>query len=605
METATDQNTSNHALMMPRWLLIITILSVVVGGFFRFYLQSETALANWDESFYHLAANTFVAMPQWWLKMANGIEPREAWNQVYTWGFKPHLSFKPAFLSFFIFAKALSGGATPSSGLWLSPVLGLATLYVIYKLMRTLGHSQHLAAAAMVLCSIGGIPILYSRMLYPHQFAALALATWLWWYLKQLSREPLSKRRTIVLGLSIGALLSAHDMMLPIVVLLTLVELGVMVWRAQDDDTPSSLWKIWQWPSALMQQWPHVSMLLLGVIIPTGFWELVIIMLRKFLHRTLHKGYVMPYHQELLHHVTGHKVTTAQYLEASSQMDYLYFFKVFGMTEGWLFVVMLVVGLGVLVSWVVRPKSPRWTVFAIVTLACFGMVCAFHDKMLRLVVPFYPLLWVTAVTGIGYLAYGVYWLFEVKLNPSEFSAHRWPQSFWRWAYFFVVLILFVQMGTKRLLEPFWLDNGLKTASAYMTERLLPGESIATPYRVPVYTAYLQQKVYRFRSQEQLDNLIRTKNVRWVLFDLEKTSKMCTTWPELCSAKVEASHKVDTIEANMDLYLWKTIPNDYSTAVFGLLERHWTWDAVQWAHQNAGSLGINKVRIYWIPAPSTS
>jgi hypothetical protein len=587
---------------MPRWLFITLVVAFLLGAFFRLVNLSQTALTTWDDAWYSLVANTFVLMPGWWAKIVTGTDPKQAWEQIYSWGFYPHLSFKPAFITLLVLAKAVSGGATAKAGLWLSPVLGLLTMGVVYKLMRSLGHSQHLALAALVLCAVGGIPVLYSRMLFPHQLAALALATWLWLYLQTLTPSPLPKRQTLWIGLGIGTLLTTHDMMLPIIVLLTFTELAVMVWRACGD-SPVDFAKFWYWPLYWLRHWERPALLLLGVSLPIGFWELVIVGLRKFLHRTLHKGYVMPYHQEVFAHVTDHPVSAAQYVHHGSQMDYGYFFKALNLTEGWLFVTVLVIGLGVLLWWLIKPKSARWTVFALITLCCFGMVCAFHDKMLRLIAPFYPLLWVTAVTGVGYLAFGLYWLFEVKLRPSEFSAHRWPQSLWRWTYLIVLVTLFLQMSSKRLFEPFWQNNGFKDTSNYMADRILPGEAMATPYRAPVYTAYLGQRVYKFRSQADLDTLIRTKNVRWVVFDLEQTSKLCHHQPALCDNDVEASQTIDALEDNMNLYLWKTIPNPLGASQVSLLERHWTWDTTTWAHKNASTLALDKIRIYWIPAPS--
>lgn len=551
-------------------LFTVSFLAVfVLAAFLRLYRLDEQGVLFWDSAWYLLVAETFVTLPRWLYSIFQGMDPQTAYEQFFHWGFYPHLSFKPSYILLLTVTRFLSGFMGSHAGILLSPVLGLLTGFIMYKTGQYLTGNRWYGLTAAALTAVSGYQVLYSRQVFPHQLAALALLIFLLFYLKRIAlpKDSFSLKEQYLTGLGIGLLLTTHDMMLPIIMVLLLCETG---------------WLIFQFRSLqpVLKRW---IITILGLLTPILFWEMVIITLRKIFHFTLHKGYVQPYHQEIFDHLSFHPVEATNY--AHGHVDYGYFLRILGHMEGWLFTGFFALGIFIIIAKIYRERSAQWFCFALICGACLGLVTVFPDKMLRLLTPFAPMTILLATIALKAIADFV--RPRIAFHPA-------------WIVGPCILLVMVQMG-KSSFAFTQMSNGYRAVADAIRHRLLPGEYVATPYRYPNLTLYLGSRAYKFRNGTELKALMQEHNARFIVFDMEREDRLCKVAGDECKAVTsESSFPVAAIEDQLAPYRIGTFDNTFILQFPISWERHYSYELAEKVVQEHEFLDMAKIRLYFVP-----
>ena len=545
------------------YVLLGIILLLALGV--RFWHLDRQGLFFYDEAWYRLTAQTYVEFPQWLsLVFQHHVNPQAAFNQVYAWGFFPDISYKPPYIVLLMLSDCLFGMTNPASGGYLSALLGTLIVGFVFFITRQLTGCSKAGLLCALLASVSGMEVYYSRITLPHQFAAFMLTGLCWLYLLRLQRRNMSLLQHFLLGFLTMSILNAHDMMLPIVVLLAAFEMGVLVWHAY-----------WRFPD-----WRKTICYFAGLAIPAVFWETVTDILRKLFHRTLHNAYVTPYYHELAGHIgskTGKKL-------ARAAVDYGYYFHALATIEGRLFLLMLGVGMAGLLYLFLKKRASALFFFGFLSLACLGMITVFPNKVLRLMAPFMPLFIV--ITACGFYALSL-WFEKWLRSPRILAA------------LVGVLFLFTLFPMANFsLGLIQRTSGYAAVADSLRSRLQPGESLGTPYMLPVYTFYLQRKIYIVRTPEDFKLPDPNQRIAYVVFDDVDRKQLCHIKGIACQSKKSAASDLETTLAP---YQVQRFQNPYLAHLPFVMEHYYSFAMAQWLTQNANQVALDQIRLDAIPA----
>jgi hypothetical protein len=148
-----------------------------------------------------------------------------------------------------------------------------------------------------------------------------------------------------------------------------------------------------------------------------------------------------------------------------------------------------------------------------------------------------------------------------------------------------------------------LSSGYALASSELRPLLLTGDAVATPYNYPIYTFYLQRKVYGFKSWNELQTLTQEERVRYVLFDFERLDRVCALFPNFCE---EGKDRVDLLKTEEQLkpYYVKSYANPYRASLLLLLNNHYPYPLAKELVQHKDLYQLDQIRLYRLPANHT-
>jgi len=567
------------------WFGLICIL--LVGLILRLWGLSEQGLFYYDEAWYRLVAQTMMQLPDWINLIQNGMTPQQAFEKIFHWGFYPHLCFKPFYIILLIIANIVFGLFNPISGAVISVLAGLIIIITSGYLIRHFTNSIGWGLIGAFLIAVSGLEVLYSRLSLPHQVGASVLLLYCWLYVCRLHKidynDSQSFLYTLAIGIALGSLLAFHDLFLPIVILLWGIE-GLTI-------------SIQHWPAIqkikLKQPLTRFSIFTTGLLLPLVSCEVAVVFLRKLFHRTLHKGYVLPYHQELFNHVSIHPVSAERIAKKS---DYGYFLKVFTETESTIFIAIVLLGffLGIwqCLKCCHQHKKFASLLFVIMFSAIsFALITAYPSKIIRLGIPFLPLFYLTATLGLFYLHQN-FKLWHLSLK------------------YILTLLLLTLMAVPSVsfciqIIP-QLKSGFPKAAAVIKGELRPNERLATTYNYPQYIFYMQKPVIIVRdfieilSQEKKYNI----QVRYFSFDFENVNKLCshpeknTSIPGVCH-RLSRRKYLSQMEKGLKNNITYTVKNPMRRLLIILLNSHHQYGDLQTLQQNADKIALDKIRIYKI------
>lgn len=543
------------------WIAASIVL--LTAGLLRFWHLAQQGLFFYDEAWYQLVAQTYLQLPHWYSLVLSGMSGQQAFEQVYSWGFYPQISYKPTYMLLLMLSKLVFGITNPAAGAYLSAILGIGIVGMIFLILHRFTDSRWVALAGSALTAVSGIEVSYSRQVFPHQLAGLALLVYTYFYLQRLERSQLPLKAQYFLGFGIGMLLTMHDLMLPIIAVLSLFEIGILLYNNHLK------------PVLFL----YSGIFTLGLLTPFAFWQAVTILLREFFQDTLGKRYVTLYYKEILGHVTAHKVSHVKVMQST---DFFYFLKVLLQTEGILFIGLMLLGFGYLLFRLYQEKNAKVLFLSLMASVFLGLISVYPSKVLRLIVPFFPLFLLTA--GLGFQA------FRNMLSKQK------PQT--------VTLISTIILATVLIVPSSYSYHFLQLYSAApaiakdLKQTVNKGEKVATPYNFPLYTIYLQDKVYGFKSPTELQVLVQNKRVRYVIFDFEQLYKLCHQFADFCTMtsdrisllKLEERLSVDTSQSYF---------NPYRATLPILLENHYSYDVGQELVRNKQYYNLDRVRVYQV------
>jgi len=529
--------------MNTLWWPACGLVALLAIGF-RFLNLATQGIFYYDEAFYRLTAQTYVQLPHWYSLVLSGMDAKAAFAQVFDWGFFPQIAYKPTYLLLLMLTDLITGITNPASGAYLSAVLGLGIIGMIFVLLKQLTGNRWLALTGALLAAVSGIEVSYSRMTFPHQLAALLLLTYVYFYLKRLQTSNLSWKFQYALGFGAALLLTSHDLMLPILGLMVIFELGYLLWLRL----------------GLPNTARRMALFLAGVATPLLFWEVVTLLLREFFAHTLKLRYVDKYFKQVFGHVTQHEVTTTNLLTGS---DYGYYFKVLNQTEGVFFIGLVLLGLISLVLWFWRKRDRQAVFITFVTLGCLGLISIYPSKVLRLLVPFFPLIILMATVGIYAL-----WQSLSRFNkPLTTTA-------------MLVVIGFVISAQGAYSWDFTQrQSGYASIAQDLKKLTASGKKMATAYHYPIYTLYLQQKVFAFKNQTELNALIQKENVHYVAYEFEQLYKLYEDFPQFRD-RSSTRMTILKMEEQFQPGFIRAYPNPYRSSVPLLLEAHYPYDIAE-------------------------
>jgi hypothetical protein len=475
------------------------------------------------------------------------------------------MSYKPPFDILLILDDWIAVVTNQASGAYLSAVLGLGIVGLVYLFLKRYTGNTWVGLGGALLAAVSGVEVSYSRLGFPHQLAGLALLTYCFCYLKRLETSQLSRKAQYLFGIGAGFLLTTHDQMLPILGILALFEAFVLLCRDRFS----------------FKTLNRLCLFGLGLLTPLVFWQGVTVLLRELFAHTLGKRYVHYYFKEIFGHVTGHPITAAHIL---AQSDYGYFVKALWQTEGILFLGLLGIGGLYLLFRLYWQRDVQSLFLTTMVFLSFLLISAYPAKVLRLIVPFFPLFVITAGLGIQ----GVYQL-----------VRQWNQKV---AVSVAGLLVLLAIGSPLCysLDFGRLTSGYAVASAELKPLLSTGNTVATPYNFPIYTFYLQRKVYGFKSWNELESLTQQEKVRYVLFDFERLDRTCTLFPAFCEGVDDRVTLLQTEDRLQPDYL-KSYPNPYRASLLLLLNNHYSYPLAKELVQHKDLYQLDQIRLYRLPA----
>lgn len=538
----------------------ITIL-LAIG--LRFWNLATQGIFYYDEAFYRLTAQTYVQLPQWYSLVLKGMSGKEAFAQVFDWGFFPQIAYKPTYLLLLMGMDLITGVTNPASGAYLSAILGLGIIAMIFILLRQLTGNRWVALTGAFLATVSGIEVSYSRMTFPHQLAALLLLTYSYFYLKRLQTPKLPLKYQYFLGMGAALLLTSHDLMLPILGLLVIFELCYLLWQR----------------TGVLDTVKRGVVFLSGVATPLFFWEIVTLLLREFFSHTLKLRYVDKYFKQVLGHVTSHEVSTHRVLTGT---DFNYYFKVLNQTEGALFIGFFILGLLSLLIWCWQKRDRKSLFITYITVSSLGLISIYPSKVLRLLVPFFPMFILLATLGIYVLG---------------ITLSRWNKQI-ATALSLIVIVWVTSSQGAYSLDFTQRKSGYATISNDLKKLLANGDNLATAYHYPIYTLYLQKKVYAFKNPVELQELIQHDHVRYISYEFEQLYKLYEDFPEFRERSTTRMGILKMEEQFKSGYI-RSYPNPYRSSVPLLLEGHYPYDIAKELVQNKDKYQLDQIRLYAI------
>ncbi|MCE3233907.1 MAG: hypothetical protein K0Q50_87 [Vampirovibrio sp.] len=559
--------------MLNKLFWILVVLIVGAAAFLRFENIEKQGIFAYDEAWYMQIAKTCLQLPRFLAEIQQGVPVQDAFQSIYYGGFYPHITYKPSYIVLLMLTQMVVGINNPAAGAYLSAVLGMLTVGLVYLTFLQLTGSRWLALMTMGITAVSGFQIYYSRFGIPYQWPAFVLLFYFYLYSRYRFGRPASRKMLFWSGMGIGLIQTTNDMMIPAVGLLFLFELGYFIYQHQ--------WRF----SKVIRIWPFIA----GVAAPLVFWDLVSHGLRKIFHATLHKGYVVPYHQELFSHIFKSHVRRAiTNDEVHAATDYLYFVKSLLDTEGWFFILFLAIGT-VLLSWQIwRKKRADWFLLWILSGASLALLFLYPEKRFRLAAPFFPLL--ILVCGIGIQSV-ISWLpFRQKSVQVAVA---------------VFLLGLVTIPALPFSYGFTqLSSGYNQLAKDLKPKLQPGEPIATPYRFPVYSIYFpERKVLKFHSVEDFKALLASNKVHYFLFEEVQYNRLCLPPVKICYLSEGGWAKVGSLEEQLAPYRIATYDLPYVRHTPSLWESlHIPYESVTSVIQHGAIYNTDKVRLYYIAEP---
>lgn len=552
------------------------VAAVLIGGvavFLRFANIGQQGIFAYDEAWYLQIAKTCLQLPRFLSEIQQGVPVQEAFQSIYYGGFYPHITYKPTYILLLMLTQVVVGMNNPAAGAYLSAVLGVLTVGLMYLVFLQLTGHRWLALATAAITAVSGFQVYYSRFGIPYQWPALTLLLYFYLYSRYRLGQAPTKKALFWAGMGIGLIQTTNDMMIPMVGLLILFELGYFLYQHQ--------WRL----NRSYELWALGA----GVAVPLVFWDLVSHGMRKIFHATLHKGYVVPYHQELFSHIFKSHVRRAiTNDEVHAATDYFYFVKSLLDTEGWFFILILAIGVIALSLQVWKKRRADWFLLWVLSGASLLLLFIYPEKRFRLAAPFFPLLIVVSGLGIGTI---------LKSLPFKKSMLQAAAGLMLLALVTVPALPFSYGFTQ-------LSSGYNQLAQDLRPKLQPGEPIATPYRFPVYSIYFpERKVLKFHTVDEFKKLLASNTVHYFLFEEVQYNRLCQKPVEICYLSKGGWAKVGELEEQLAPFKVATYDLPYVRRTPSLWESlHIPYEAVSLVIRHGDIYNTDKVRLYYIPNP---
>jgi hypothetical protein len=209
------------------------------------------------------------------------------------------------------------------------------------------------------------------------------------------------------------------------------------------------------------------------------------------------------------------------------------------MMDGKLLVAFILLSFPILIGSLLKDKLKDYGLLFItgLSLLCFGLISLYPDKVARMAAPFFPLFILSTILAL----WASYQMLRLPGKPSNIAKTTITA---------LLLLGMVIPGTMYGYRLTQVTTGYSAVASKIEQLLKPGESVATPLLWPIYTNYMQQKVYHFVDFTKFKKAMKSENnVRYLVFDMQNLThitKYCQPDSLQCPYPKEFK-EVDAIE----------------------------------------------------------